>query len=66
MKTRDGYEIKTGLWLSSTDGIVEVVNVYADEFEVTEVIFDEDDTDKFEYGDVYTLTKGDAHKYTYQ
>lgn len=66
MKTRDGFEIREGMWLSSTDNIIEVVKVLNGEFEAREIIFNEEDPDQFEYGDAYMLQSMDLHSYNYQ
>lgn len=66
MKTRDKYEIREGMWLSSTDEIIEVGRIFDGEFEAREIIFDEEDPDKFTYGDTRILQSMDLHKFSYK
>lgn len=59
MKTRDKYEVKEGMWIEDTNGIYEVEKIYPDNTaRVKEIVFpDDNDPDKWEYGDTLDRNK---------
>ena len=66
MKTRDGYEVTIGMWVSDTTGIYEVKQI--DGYErvtLREVIFEED-SDGYTYGDYRWLTRGEMKHMSYE
>lgn len=64
LKTKDGYEVKEGMWISSPDTVCEVNKIFDDKLYATEIIYT-DDKGSYELGDKLTITKNDLHHYSY-
>lgn len=62
-KTRDGHYISTGDWLQDSTGIY-VVQEVGNRIEMKEVIFEDEDSDKFHLGDRRILTIREAERMT--
>ena len=54
MKTKDGYTINEGMWIYDTTGCYEIKSI-GDVVELREILFDDEDPEKFNYGDYRRL-----------
>lgn len=50
MKSKDGYEIEVGMWLSDETGIYEIRDIDNNSVIAKEVMFDNDYDESFHYG----------------
>ena len=53
IKTRDGELVKVGMWISNTAGIYEVTEIGSKYVTGREIVFDEENEEKWEYGDTH-------------
>ena len=66
MRTKDGYEVTIGMWLSDTTGIYEVKSINSYDVTLQEIIFDEDNPDDYSYGDHRYLTFAEMKHLSYE
>ena len=65
-KTGDGYEVRIGMWLENTSGVYEVTSIEENYVSVKEVIFEDDESDKYQLGDTYRMTKQEMKHVYYE
>ncbi len=66
MKTKDNYDVYVGMWVSCVDNLVEITEIYNDKVYSREVIFDDDSSDKYHFGDEIIINSNELKtKYEY-
>lgn len=60
MKTKDNYELYIGMWISNHDGVFEVKEIHNDYIYAKEIIFLDDNTDNFNYGNELRFNKNEV------
>ena len=56
IKTKDGYEVNVGMWVSDMTGTYEVKSIDNDYVHLEEILWDDDWSDRFHYGIRVRLT----------
>ncbi len=65
MKTKDGYSITENMWISDDTGIYEISDIRTNIVTLKEIVFNEDNPDEWEYGDLRYLTPQEIKHMTY-
>lgn len=65
MKSKDGYEIEVGMWLSDETGIYEIRDIDNNGVIAKEVMFDNDYDESFHYGYDVILKSQDIKELSY-